>query len=326
MNNMVDFSEKIFSKINEIQNPSVVGLDPRAKTLPSCVLDEDPEKLDDEEKLKVLALGIERFNKEIIENIDGIVGIVKPNAAFYEALGEYGIKALKETCKFAKKKGFIVIADGKRNDIGSTAEAYAKGWFGELGFGKCVDALTVNPYLGFDTIKPFVHYLKKKSKGIFVLVKTSNPSSKDFQDLDVKIEEDGNKTKKLYEIVAEKTNEWIEVEGLEGEGGYSPIGAVVGATYPEELAILREKMPHSIFLIPGYGFQGGKAEDVALGFDENGYGAIVNSSRGIIYAYQKLDLPEEKFGEAAKIAAVNMRKDILSALEKHNRLPKGWKI
>ncbi len=322
---MVAFSEKIFSKINEIQNPSVVGLDPRVDNLPRCVFDEDPEKLDNEEKLKVLAAGIERFNKEIIESVEGIVGIIKPNAAFYEVLGEYGMKALKETCKFAKKKGFIVIADGKRNDIGSTAEAYAKGWFGELGFGKYVDAMTINPYLGFDTIKPFVPYLKERGKGLFVLVKTSNPSSKDFQDLEVKIKE-GDETKKLYKIVAERTNEWIEAEELKGEDDYSSVGAVVGATYPEELAMLREKMPHSIFLIPGYGFQGGKAEDVALGFDENGKGALINSSRGIIYAYQKLNLPEEKFGEAAKIAATNMRKDILSALEKHNKLPEGWKI
>ncbi len=322
---MVDFSEKIFSKINEVQNPSVVGLDPRFENLPRCVLQEDPEKLDWEEKQKVLAKGIEEFNKQIIESIEGIIGIIKPNVAFYEVLGEFGIKALKETCKFAKNKNFIVIADGKRNDIGSTAEAYAKGWLGDYGFGRYVDAITVNPYLGFDTIKAFSPFLKK-GKGIFVLVKTSNPSSKDFQDLEVVTKEENKEDKKLYEIVAEKVNEWIKNEELKVENRYSSIGAVVGATYPKELAKLRKIISDCIFLIPGYGFQGGKAEDVALGFDKNGYGAIVNSSRGIIYSWQKLGMSEDKFGETAKIAAKKMRKDILSALEKHDKLPKGWKI
>lgn len=290
-------SDKIIDIINKKQNMGVVGLDPRHEML--------PEFLKTGEK----ARDILEFNKIIIDSIKDIVGIVKPQAAFYEQLGIEGIKALYETIDYAKNNGLIVILDAKRNDIGSTAKAYAESYLNPM---SNVDLLTVTPYLGTDGIRPFTE--KCNEKGIFVLVKTSNPSSGEFQDRVCE-------GKKMYEIVAEKVNE-LAGEYV-GEKGYSSVGAVVGATYPEEAKRLRKIMPKSIFLVPGYGKQGGTADDAMPCFNDDGYGAIVNSSRGVIFSFKE-GPTEVEFRESVKNAALKMKQDIHDALKRAGKLPKGF--
>ena len=259
MKNAID---NLIEKIKEKNNPTVIGLDPRYDMIPNCIKNKYSQDL------KGVSEAIIEFNKDLIDAVYDIVPAVKPQIAFYEMFGVHGIEAFEETCKYAKSKGMVVIADMKRGDIGTTAEAYSKAAIGRTTIGEefqkifDVEFVTVNPYLGTDGIKPFIEDCKKYGKGIFVLVKTSNKSSGELQDLETK---DGEK---IYEKVAKLVNEWGK--DLIGESGYSSISAVVGATYPEQLKELREKMPHSYFLIPGYGAQGGKAEDIALGFDEKG--------------------------------------------------------
>ncbi|MFW5991281.1 MAG: orotidine-5'-phosphate decarboxylase [Candidatus Nanoarchaeia archaeon] len=288
--------DKIIEAIDKVQNPSVVGLDPKFEKLPEFLKRQDK------------ADAILKFNKLIIDSIKDVVPIVKPQAAYYEALGVEGIKALSQTIKYAKEKGLIVIVDAKRNDIGSTAEAYAESYFGETSL-EC-DLLTVNPYLGTDGIKPFI---KKagEHKGIFVLVKTSNPSSGEFQDKNYE-------GKKMYELVAEKVNE-LARENI-GKSGYSSVGAVIGATYKTEAESLRKIMPNSIFLVPGYGKQGGTADDAVVGFNGDGYGAVVNSSRGVIYNFNE-NANEEEFKESIKQAALKMREDLQQAMKRANKFP-----
>ena len=253
--------DKLIEKIKEYNNPTVIGLDPTYEKLPKCI------KAKYEETLSGACGAILEFNKEIIDNTFDIIPAVKINIAFYEMLGLEGLLAFKETCMYAKKRGMVVIADAKRGDIGTTATAYSTAFLGNSKIN-CeepifdVDFVTVNPYLGTDGIKPFIEDAKKYDKGIFILVKTSNPSSGELQDLKL---ENGQT---IYEKVASLVEKWGEE--LIGENGYSSISAVVGATYPKQLEILRKAMPNSYFLIPGYGAQGGKAEDIALGFDENG--------------------------------------------------------
>lgn len=259
MKNAID---NLIEKIREKDNPTVIGLDPRYDMIPNCI------KSKYGQDLKGVADAIIEFNKDLIDAVYDIIPAVKPQIAFYEMFGVEGIRAFEETCKYAKSKDMVVIADMKRGDIGTTAEAYSNAAIGRTTIGEefqkifDVEFVTVNPYLGTDGIKPFIEDCKKYSKGIFVLVKTSNKSSGELQDLETK---DGEK---IYEKVAKLVNEWGK--DLIGENGYSSISAVVGATYPEQLKELREKMPHSYFLIPGYGAQGGKAADIALGFDERG--------------------------------------------------------
>ncbi len=259
MKNAID---NLIEKIKEKNNPTVIGLDPRYDMIPNCIKNKYGQDL------KGVADAIIEFNKDLIDAVYDIIPAVKPQIAFYEMFGVEGIRAFEETCKYAKSKDLVVIADMKRGDIGTTAEAYSNAAIGRTTIGEefqkifDVEFVTVNPYLGTDGIKPFVEDCKKYGKGIFVLVKTSNKSSGELQDLETK---DGEK---IYEKVAKLVNEWGK--DLIGENGYSSISAVVGATYPEQLKELREKMPHSYFLIPGYGAQGGKAADIALGFDENG--------------------------------------------------------
>ena len=260
MENAID---NLIEKIKEKNNPTVIGLDPRYEMIPECIRNKYSKDLEGAANAAL------EFNKALIDEVSEIIPAVKPQIAFYEMLGIPGIKAFNETCKYAKQKGMIVIADMKRGDIGTTAEAYSKAAIGKTTIGEVeqgifdVEFVTVNPYLGTDGIKPFVEDCKKYGKGIFVLVKTSNKSSGELQDL---VTEDGEK---IYVKVAKLVNEWGK--DLIGKYGYSSISAVVGATYPRELEELRKVMPSAYFLIPGYGAQGGKAEDIALGFDKNGF-------------------------------------------------------
>ncbi len=258
----------------------------------------------------------------IIDAVYDLIPAVKPQIAFYERYGIHGIKAFIETISYAKEKGLIVIEDAKRNDIGSTAKAYADGHIGciEINnenvsiFG--VDAITVTPYLGSDGIIPFIDNCRKYSKGIFILVKTSNPSSYEFQDLLVK---DQGNFSKLYEVIAKFVNKLGDE--LVDDSNYSPIGAVVGATYPNEANILRKLMPHSYFLVPGYGAQGANADDIVNCFNNDGLGALVSSSRGINYAYINSEKYNEKnFDNAARDAVKSMNYNINNSLRNKGKL------
>ena len=279
-------TDLLIEKIKEKNNPTVAGLDPLTDYLPQSMISGDsPEQK---------AEAILAFNKELIDALYDIVPAVKPQSAYYELLGHHGMTALYRTIEYAKSKGLYVIYDGKRNDIGSTAEAYSKGILGLSGS----DSVTVNAYLGFDGVKPFL----LPDKAIYVLVKTSNKGSGQLQDLML---ENG---KKVYEHMGDLVEEWGS-DSI-GKFGYSNVGAVVGATYPEQLEELRERLPHTFFLVPGYGAQGGKAQDVARAF-RNGIGAIINSSRGIMCAYKNQNRPAEEFAEAARIEAIRMRDEIM---------------
>lgn len=296
----------LIEKIKEKNNPTVAGLDPKLDYVP----EEMKEKAFKEygETFEGAAKAILEFNKTLIDSLYDIVPAVKPQAAYYEMYGIEGIKCLKETVDYAKSKGMYVIMDAKRGDIGATSEAYAKAFLGKTQLGTReesafdADCLTVNPYLGTDGIKPFTDQCLENQKGIFVLVKTSNKSSGELQDM---------KTNGIYvyEHMADLVKSWGA--DLIGTYGYSSVGAVVGATYPEQAEALRERMPHTYFLVPGYGAQGGKAEDVAKSFNRDGLGAIVNASRSIMCAYQKNG---GTLGDAARVEAIRMRDDILSAL------------
>lgn len=301
------FSDALTARIHKLNNPTVVGLDPRLHQIPKFILQNAMETYG--KTLEGAAEAIVEFNMGIIDAIADIVPAVKLQIAFYECYGFYGVRAYQDTISYAKEKGLLVIGDAKRNDIGSTAEAYAKGHLGKVDvFGQMevafdVDALTVTPYLGGDGIKPFVDVCQQEGKGIFVLVRTSNLSADEIQGQVL-----GDHL--MDEHVAGLVEGW----GREviGESGFSAVGAVVGATYPEEARHLRNLMPNQIFLVPGYGAQGGGAEDVRPCFHDNGTGAVVNSSRGIIFAYEKAGQPGEAFAEAARTAALAMKEDLSS--------------
>ena len=302
--------KKLIDKIKKTNAPVVVGLDPMLSYVPSFI----QKKAFDEygETLKGAAEAIFEYNKGIVDAICDIVPAVKPQIAMYEQFGVEGVIAFKNTVDYCREKGLIVIGDVKRGDIGSTSAAYAVGHLGKVTVGSRTysgfdeDFATVNPYLGTDGIKPFVDVCKENDKGIFILVKTSNPSSGELQD---KIVEG----KPLYETVGEYVNEW----GKDTiEEGYSNVGAVVGATYPEQGKILRKLMPNTFILVPGYGAQGGCGKDLVHFFNEDGLGAIVNSSRGIICAYKKDEYSkygEEGYAEASRQASLDMIKDINTA-------------
>jgi len=319
-----NLADRLLDAIDEKKNPSVVGLDPRLWRIPEHIKKESEEKTNN--PFEAAGRAIVKFNRGIINAICDIVPAVKPQIAFYEKYGFEGIKAFKETINYAKEKGLIVIEDVKRNDIGSTAKAYASAHLGEVDMidGEALsfdgDMVTVNPYLGYDGIKPFVEVCEEYGKGIFVLNKTSNPSSTELQDLVT----DDNKI--IYEVMAELINEWGK--DLIGERGYSSVGAVVGATYPEEAEKLRDIMDNNLLLVPGYGSQGGTADDVIPCFNEDGYGAIVNSSRGIDYAYEKEPFSDrfgpKEFDEASRKAALVMKEDIMDSLERGDKVPEDW--
>ena len=302
--------DRLIKNIIEKQNPTVAGLDPKLDYVPASIKNACFEQYG--KTLEGAAAALLAFNKAIIEQIYDIVPAIKPQAAYYEMYGWQGVKALHDTIAYAKEKGMFVITDGKRNDIGTTMEAYATAHLGSTdvageridAFG--ADALTVNGYLGTDGIKPLLNICKAQDKGIFVLVKTSNPSSGELQDL--KLENGAS----VYEQMGKMCESWGEE--LPGQYGYSGVGAVVGATYPEQLAEMREKAPHTFFLVPGYGAQGGGANDAKNAFDKNGLGAIINSSRGIMCAWKAQGLSEDDFAAAARTEALRMKADILSVI------------
>lgn len=316
---------KLIAKIQQTNAPIVVGLDPMMKYIPEHII----KKAFDEfgETLEGAAEAIWQFNKGLVDNIHDLIPAVKPQIAMYEQFGIEGLKVYKRTLDYCKEKGLIVIGDIKRGDIGSTSEAYAIGHLGRVQVGSRFycgfdeDFATVNPYLGSDGVKPFIDVCKKENKGLFILVKTSNPSSGEFQDQLIRANAasgTGRQTqdRPLYEIVGEKVAEWGESHMGDG---YSYVGAVVGATYPEMGKTLRRIMKKTFILVPGYGAQGGKGADLVHFFDKDGSGAIVNSSRGIIAAYQQekyAGFGAGHYGEAARAAVEDMKADINAALKR----------
>lgn len=308
--------DRLIRKIVEKQNPTVAGLDPKLAYIPEYIKAEAYAKYG--KTLEGAAEALWVFNKGLIDALCDIVPAVKPQAAYYEMYGWQGVRTLEKTIKYAKEKGMFVITDGKRNDIGTTMEAYAAAHLGETelegemleAFG--ADALTVNGYLGSDGIMPVVKVSKAGDRGMFVLVKTSNPSSGELQNLEL----EGGET--IYLHMGKLCEKWGEE--LMGEYGYSGVGAVVGATYPQQLTELRAELPHTFFLVPGYGAQGGTADDIAGAFDSNGLGAIVNSSRGIMCAWQKEGCGEREYAEAARREALKMKKlliDVTGEIKLH---------
>lgn len=296
--------DRLIDKINETKNPTVMGLDPKLDFIPAYL--KDAAYSEHGKTLEGAADAILRFNKALIDAVFDIVPAVKPQAAYYEMYGWQGVRALAETISYAQSKGMFVIVDGKRGDIGATMEAYADGWLGTADVDGATftpfggDALTVNGYLGTDGIAPLIKVCKEQDKGIFVLVKTSNPSSGELQD--IKINE-----KTVYETMAALCDQWGEA--LPGKYGYNGVGVVAGATYPEQLRELRQKFPKLFFLVPGYGAQGGSGANVAGAFDKNGIGAIINASRSLMCAWQ--NAPGMSLLEATRAEAVRMRDDIL---------------
>jgi orotidine-5'-phosphate decarboxylase len=274
----VHFADRLNAAVRRAGNPISVGIDPRPEDLPPGFLDgfamDRPG----------VAEGLRAFGCGVVDVVAPLVPVVKFQVAFYEAYGPEGVAALHATARHAQQKGLVVLIDGKRNDIGSTAEAYARGYLGKVHVGDrfepswFADALTVNPYLGSDGVAPFVKVAAREEKGLFVLVRTSNASAGEFQDLVA-----GGKP--IYRHVAERLGQWAAPQ--RGESGYSLLGAVVGATYPAQLAELREALPGVLFLVPGYGTQGGSSADVAPAFDAEGLGAIINNSRGLTFAYSR---------------------------------------
>lgn len=304
--------DRLIEAIAQKQNPTVAGLDPKLSYIPEYIRAKAYQQYG--KNLDGAAAAILSYNKQLIDALSDIVPAVKPQCAYYEMYGWQGMKTLAETIAYAKEKGMFVITDGKRNDIGTTMEAYVAAHLGETdvegqsmeAFGG--DALTVNGYLGSDGITPVIDICKKQDKGMFVLVKTSNKSSGEIQNQELT----GGET--LYYTMGMMCERWGEQ--LNGKYGYSGVGAVVGATYPAQLEELRECLSHTFFLVPGYGAQGGGANDVLPGFDKNGLGAVVNSSRGLLCAWQKEGCAPEDFAQAARREAIRMRDEIMGLVGK----------
>ena len=302
------FADRVCAAVDATGSPVVVGLDPRPESLPPHLLAACREEFGD--TVQAIGEAFWRFNRGIIDAARDVVPAVKPQLAFYERYGIAGLQAYARTAAYAREAGLLVIADGKRNDIGATASAYAEAYLGASpapgDFD--ADALTVNPFLGRDGVQPFIDQADLNGRGVFVLVRTSNPSAADVQDLQV----DG---RPLYERIGELVESWGEKS--RGRNGYSCVGAVVGATWPEQAARLRDLMPYTLFLVPGYGAQGAGAADVARCFDAHGHGALVNASRSIIYAWRSAPYAERyaeaDYGAAAREAAQRMADDIRDA-------------
>lgn len=294
------FVDRLIDKIKEKNNPTVVGLDPQEYLIPKCIIG------DYENPQESMGEIFWQFNKVVIDTIGDLVPAVKPQIAFYEQWGIGGLRAYQKSIQYAKDKGLMVIGDIKRGDISSTAAAYANAHL--KGPFEC-DSVTINPLLGWDSIEPFARICKNNQKGIFVLVKTSNPSSGDLQNLIVQ-------GKPIYTHLAQSVKAWGEE--VMGSYGYSSIGAVVAATYPEEAKRLRKEMPNTFFLVPGFGAQGGKASDIVYSFDKNGLGAIVNSSRGILGNYLKeggRDISLYDFKNSLIRATLTMQNQLIEAIE-----------
>ncbi len=307
-------------KIKKLEAPIVVGLDPTMKFVPEHIKQKAFAEYG--ETLKGAAEAVLAFNKGIVDAVCDLVPAVKPQIAMYEQFGVEGLIAFQKTVAYCKEKGLVVIGDIKRGDIGSTSDAYAVGHLGQVQVGTTMcrgfdeDFATLNPYMGSDSVRPFIEVCKKEKKGLFILVKTSNPSSGEFQDrLVLPVGgKDAKEARPLYEIVGEKVAQWAD--DFMGDE-YSYVGAVVGATYPEMGKTLRRIMPKSYILVPGYGAQGGKGKDLKHFFNEDGLGAIVNSSRGIIAAYQQeayAKYGEENYADAARAAVIDMKEDIRTGI------------
>ena len=304
--------DQLITKIKATDAPIVVGLDPMLGYIPNYIKEAAFKEYG--ETLEGAAEAVWQYNKGIVDAVYDLIPAVKPQVAMYEQFGIPGMMAFHKTVQYCKEKGLIVIGDIKRGDIGSTSAAYATGHIGKVTIGSNTyepfgeDFVTVNPYLGTDGIKPFVDVCKENDKGLFILVKTSNPSSGEFQDRLIE-------GRPLYEHMGEKVAEW-GADCMSGD--YSNIGAVVGATYPEQGKILRKLMPKTFILVPGYGAQGGKGADLAHFFNEDGLGAIINSSRGIIAAYKQeayAKFGEEGYADAARAAVLDMKADLNSAIK-----------
>ena len=301
----------LIEKIIEKKNPTVIGVDTRYDMVPDCV------KSKYNTDIKGMCDAMFEYCKTLIDATYDIVPAVKLQSAYFEMYGIEGIKVLKQMIDYCKEKGMIVMVDAKRGDIGSTSKGYSNAYLGKTKIGDKeesifdVDFITVNPYMGTDCVKPFIDDCKKYDKGIFILVKTSNPSSGELQDL--KLENN----QEVYLQVTDLVEKWGE--DLRGKHGYSSIAAVVGATYPEQLEQIRKEAPHTYFLIPGYGAQGGKAGDIALGFDSNGLGGIVNASRSLMCAYKsdmwKDKFKDEDYAKATRAEAIRMRDELNKAIK-----------
>ncbi len=298
--------DRLIQKIEEKRNPSVAGLDTCLEYLPESFIQKKPGNLKDSAQM------ILDYNIALIDALYTVVPAVKVQSAYYEMYGADGVGAFAETLRHARSKGLVTMADIKRNDIGSTAQAYSNAYLGRTKVGESetpvfdADFVTLNGYLGIDGIQPFIDDCKMYDKGAFILVKTSNPSSGQLQDLEI----DG---KPIYELMGGMVESWGKE--LVGAAGYSSIGAVVGATYPEQGKRLRELLRYVFFLVPGYGAQGGSAQGLAECFDEKGRGAIVNASRSILCAYRKESMKGLGYAEAARCEAERMRDEINQALK-----------
>ncbi len=303
--------QRLIELIDKKRNPTVAGLDPLPEYVPGHIRKQNYDAFGPTLEAEIESIRV--FNHALIDALEDIVPAVKPQSAFYERLGPKGALLLSDTVDYAKKKGMYVILDAKRGDIGSTAKAYAQAYLGEIEVEGRVyepypcDCLTVNAYLGSDGIDPFIDLCRERDKAVFVLVKTSNPSSGEFQDRLI----DGEP---LYIQVARKVAEWGD-RSTERTHGYTNVGAVVGATYPKEQKILRTLLPRTMFLVPGYGAQGATADQIVSAFDRDGKGAIVNSSRGILCAWKKAGSDGRDFAECARKEALRMQADLNRALE-----------
>lgn len=333
---MTNFADRLTKRIEECNNPTVMGLDPKLEYLPSDMLNEWLKEAKDHEEKSgqpanmqmATGMAIFDYNRLLIDSVYDIIPAIKPQFAYYEMYGIHGIMALRKTIQYAHDKGMLVIADAKRNDIGTTATAYANAIIGETKIindtTACMfdcDCITVNGYLGIDGIKPFMDVAKEKGKGLYVLVRTSNPSAGDLQDLKL---EDG---RQVFEAMAENVEKWGQE--LIGECGFSSVGAVVGATWPEQAVKARRIMPHALILVPGYGAQGGSGKDAVASF-VNGKGGIVNASRSLMCAWKKRDdiepmeltqmhgpsgAPLLGFQRATREEALRMREDLNNAIK-----------
>lgn len=296
-------------KIRARKNPTVAGLDPRAEYVPPHIMKECMEQYG--KTPRAVAEAVFAFNRGLIDALADVVPAVKPQLAYYELLGPEGMETFRRTVAYAKSAGLFVLADGKRNDIGPTAEAYSEAYLGSVRVGDLeyepfgCDALTINAYLGSDGVNPFIKTCRERDKCVFALVKTSNPSSGELQDMVA-----GDRV--VYKVIGDLVERLAR--GTEGKYGYTCVGAVVGATYPSDLRELRRRLEKTFFLVPGYGAQGGGAEDVRHAFNKYGHGAVINSSRAIMCAWQKTGKDGTDFGDAARAAAVAMRDDLKSVV------------
>jgi orotidine-5'-phosphate decarboxylase len=321
-----NITDRLMDKIDERQSSCIIGLDPQLKFIPNfikeCCLREYGNTHE------AVAETFIEFCRGIIDATYDLVPAFKPNVCFYEKYGSEGMRAFKEIVDYVKSKDCIVIEDAKRNEVGESTKAYAEGHLGEVEMcdgskmkSLDFDIMVVNPYFGSDGLNAFVDTCEEYGKGIFILTKTSNPSSGEFQDKFVEVDFGEGKIE-LYNLVAMKVNEYAQKH--KGRRGYSCIGAVVGATYPEQAESLRKIMPNSFFLVPGYGAQGGAAKDIVNCFNEDGYGAVVNSSRGIIYRYREVFCDERDYAVCARKAIVEMNLDVRNALFEAGKIPKKW--